>query len=266
MGVGGQQFQMLQQNSQSNVLSGQILTQNAQGQLTTTQVIPQQGVQGQGQQQRHLTILPQQGGGQGQQLTFIQQQPQQQQQQIRPNYTVTATQPTQLQQQQVGGPPTTSTAPQQRPKIRKPGVGRGTANQGQNNQSPNQNKVMYPRPNVPNSVGQQQIQAKPGQVNTGTPTSATMSRMSVANANLQQQPLKTINMSALHTPPTLPDATLTPLIPQNNSQITATLINPPVQPMQIFTSTHLPTPHISITPAPLQKQYDQGGSGTEGKR
>ncbi|XP_021962991.1 putative mediator of RNA polymerase II transcription subunit 26 isoform X2 [Folsomia candida] len=272
MGVGGPQFQMIPQNSQANVQ--QILTQNAQGQLTT-QVIQQQqqGGQGQPQQQRHLTILPQQGGGH-QQLTFIQQQPQpqqqqqqQQQQQIRPNYTVTAASPI-IQQ---GGTPTTATAPQQRPKIRKPGVGRGTVNQnqGQNAQSPNQ-KAMYPRPTMPNAVGQGgQIQVKsvgPNQQGHGSQTGATISRIAVANAGQQQQqqqPLKTINLSALHTPPTLPDATLTPLIPQSNQQITATLIPPPTQQLQLFTTTHLPTPNISITPAPLPTKKDESGGGAE---
>lgn len=253
--MSGQQLQMIPQpTSQANVLPQQILTQ-AQQTITTQVMHPNQSQQQQMHQQRQLTILPQQTGQslQPHQLTFIQQP---QHQPIRPNYTVTAATSSQQVTSQVQGV-TTTPIPQQRPKIRKATPGRGAAN----NSSPGQQgKVMYPRPNMSTNVNTP-IQSK-GQTNQ-VPTGATLTRVSVANSMNQnqshlqsvQQPLKTINISALHTPPTLPDATLTPLIPQSNVQQILSSSVQSSQPIQLFTTTQqLPTPNISITPAPPPKK------------
>ncbi|ODN04866.1 Polyhomeotic-like protein 2 [Orchesella cincta] len=185
---------------------------------------------------------------QPQSVTLIQQQPATQQPQpIRPNYsTAPATSTTISQQQGI----TTTATPQQRAKMRKPGVGRGSSN----NASPTQQaKVMFPRPTIPTSISPLSAPLKPAPSSQQS-VGATLTKVPISSQgppqSVNNQPLKTINLAALHTPPTLPDATLTPLMPQSSSQ-GQTMQQAP-QPLQVFPAptTQLPSPNISITPAP----------------
>lgn len=134
------------------------------------------------------------------------------------------------------------------------------SNNANSNSPTQQGKVMYNRPKAPTNISPAPIQSKlAGQQQVG-PSGATLTRIPNPQQNQQQQqpqavqqPLKTINLSAIQQTPTLPDATLTPLNPQTNSQITAIPIQTPPQPIQVFaTTTQLPPPNISITPTVVQ--------------
>ncbi|CAL8130602.1 unnamed protein product [Orchesella dallaii] len=250
-----QQVQMIPQsnaNSQSNMLQQQILAQSQQ--TLTAQVMHQAQ-----QAPRQLTILPQGTTQQIQQqsVTLIQQQPAttQQPQPIRPNYSTSpATSSTSISQQQGI---TTTMAPQQRPKMRKPGVGRGSSNASPTQQG----KVMFPRPTIPTTISPLSAPLKPAP-SPQQPVGATLTKVPISPQgpphSVNNQPLKTINLAALHTPPSLPDATLTPLMPQATSQAQSMQQAPP-QPVQVFpaSTTQLPSPNISITPAPPPQKKEE---------
>lgn len=243
-----QQVQMIPQQgntSQPNILSQQILAQSPQ-QLTAQ--VMQQAQQGIQQAPKQFTILPSAAQQiQPQPVTLIPQ-PQQQSNQpqpIRPNYSIASGVNTSSAQ------PTQGMTAATRPKIRKPGVGRGS-----NSASPTQQgKTMFPRPTIPANISPLPPQLKPAptqSVGTTLTKVAIPAQGSTTQTTVNNQPLKTINLAALHhTPPNLPDATLTPLIPQSGSQ-TQSMQQPPPQPIQVFpaTTTQLPSPNISITPAP----------------
>lgn len=103
------------------------------------------------------------------------------------------------------------------------------------------------------------MQAKPTTLQS---TGATLTKVNVpvgASPTGQQmmQPLKTINISALHS--NLPDATLTPLMP-TPAAIAASVSNQvSQQPVQVYPAptTQLPSPVVSITPAPPPPQQQQ---------
>src|SRR4051794_33472072 len=96
---------------------------------------------------------------------------------------------------------------------------------------------------------------KPTTTLMAQPAGSTLTKVPMSSANTppgqqMMQPLKTINISALHS--NLPDATLTPLMPQQAS-VTASIANQ--QPIQVYpATTQLPSPVVSITPAPPPTQ------------
>ena len=204
----------------------------------------------QGQQQpRQLTILPQQTQAQlvqSPQMQFIQQSTTAPQA-IRPNYTsssvsIVTTQAPQVQQLST---PTTTT-PQQRAKIRKPGVGRGTAN------GPQQAKPVFPRPSTSPATGQQQRQIQPQGMSQ---QQLALGRVPVGTTITQQsnvQPLKTINLSALQAQG-VNDGTM---ISQANVNHVQFNLQQPNQILFPSTSTQLPSPGTTLQPPqiPLGKK------------
>ena len=103
------------------------------------------------------------------------------------------------------------------------------------------------------------MQAKPTTIQSAgaTLTKVNMPVGASPTGQPMMQPLKTINISALHS--NLPDATLTPLMP-TPAAIAASVANQvSQQPVQVYstTTTQLPSPVVSITPAPPPPQQQQ---------
>ncbi|CAG7728318.1 unnamed protein product, partial [Allacma fusca] len=251
------QLQIIPQppTSQTNVISQPVMaapppqTITMQANPTQAQLHSQQQQQQQQQQPRQLTILPQQQPPQAiqPQVSVVQQQQHQpgnqQPQPIRPNYTIvtqgTANVP--VSQVQTSAANVTPQGNQPRPKVSKKVVGRGNPTTTPNTPQQN-NKAVFPRPTqMSTTISPMPTQAKPSTILTQQSAGATLTKVQMPNQGQTSQqpmvqPLKTINLSALQSPPNLPDATLTPLIPQSNVHAVPSA-NQASQPMHVYPAT-----------------------------